>query len=221
MDETRFLENRFGGRWCGIKFDWDGNGQDCSEKRPISFSQAIAQSQNWPIALTQELMDCPGGSYSLGWYEDVNCFPKQLAKKSGLLIGKAEGIINQTAHLNGEVKQVVIGVRNKPDVLISLAQPEIVMKIIQQWQRLYGCHIMIETSGYMSICSSVAVRAFLTDQICISFGCSDSRKRTKIGRDRLIIGFSRRRVALLQKHVDEIEKEKINEIPGTTCCSYS
>jgi uncharacterized protein (DUF169 family) len=40
----------------------------------------------------------------------------------------------------------------------------------------------------MAVCGSVAVRAHLTGQMCMSFGCPDSRKFGAISRDRLVVG---------------------------------
>ena len=199
MDEIQFLENRFGGRWCGIVFDRNCTGEGPKTHEQMPFCKALAKSQSWPIELTREIVNCPGGSYSMGWGDGGKQFSKSFATKAGLEIDIAELIVRQTPRLNGDIERVVVGTRNDPDVFISFAQPETVMKIIHQWQSLYGSQIMIETSGYLSLCSSVAVNAFLSDRICLSFGCPDSRKHTKIGRDRLIIGLSRRLADLFRQ----------------------
>jgi len=40
----------------------------------------------------------------------------------------------------------------------------------------------------MSICGGVAAKAYLKREICISFGCQDSRKYADIGRENLVVG---------------------------------
>ena len=55
------------------------------------------------------------------------------------------------------------------------------------WARK-GKTLIASVSSVMAACGSVAVRAYLTSQMCFSFGCPDSRENGAIGRDRLIMG---------------------------------
>ncbi len=201
MDLIYFLEHQFGGRWCGVKFGGGDKGHSRLTARPMSFCQAVGQSGRWPIVLTRELMNCPGGSRSFGWGDQDNVFSKSLAEKSGMDADISHGIVVRTPKLSGGLEQVTIGTRESPDVLISYAQPETAMKLLREWQRLHGNQIVIETSGFMSVCGSVAVKAYLSGTICMSFGCPDARQHAGIGRDRLVIGLSARSVTSLWTNV--------------------
>jgi uncharacterized protein (DUF169 family) len=147
-------------------------------------------------------MDCPGGSRSLGWREDDQSLAEIMAGKTGMSAATAAGIIRETPRLNGDVRHVELGVADSPDIFLSFAQPEAVMKCIRAFQLLHGEQVLLQTSGFMSVCGSVAVRAFSTGMICASFGCPDAREHAGIGRDRLIIGIPPARVAALMRGVE-------------------
>ena len=51
----------------------------------------------------------------------------------------------------------------------------------------------------MSVCGAVAVKAYLTGRICISFGCPDAREHGSIGRDRPVVGLAMREVSELTR----------------------
>ena len=52
----------------------------------------------------------------------------------------------------------------------------------------------------MAVCGNVAVKAYLTRHICLSFGCPDSREYGRISRDRLAVGIP---FQLLETVLDE------------------
>jgi len=62
------------------------------------------------------------------------------------------------------------------------------MKLLRRWQAVLGKTLLAEVSSAMAVCGSVVVRAYLTGQVCLSFGCPDSRTYGAIGRDRLVVG---------------------------------
>ena len=194
MDLIYFLERQFGGRWCGVKFGGVNQRNSRRAARPMSFCQAVAQSGKWPIVLTKELMNCPGGSRSFGWGDQDEVFSKSMAEKSGMAADISRSIVTETPKLPGGVEQIIIGTRESPDVLISYAQPETAMKLLREWQRLHGNQIVIEISGFMSVCGSVAVKSYLNETVCLSFGCPDARRHASIGRDRLVVGLPARSV---------------------------
>lgn len=195
MDEIRFLERQFGGWWCGVKFGPEAGGTYRSVEGPMPFCQAVMESRKDPLVLTRESMGCPGGSRSLGWADDDEALAQAMAGKTDMDLETARAIIRRTPRLNAGIGQVVVGTRETPDVIISYAQPEAAMKLVREWQRLYGNLLPLETSGFMSVCGMVAVRAYRTGKLCLSFGCPDSRRHSGIGRDRLVVGLTRQQAS--------------------------
>jgi len=70
--------------------------------------------------------------------------------------------------------------------------PRKVMDLIKIYHRRQGGNLDISLCTMMSICAGVAVRTYLDEKISISFGCDDSRKYAKIGRENLAVGVPRK-----------------------------
>lgn len=188
MNIVRLLEKRFGGWWTGIVFHTDCPQSIKLSSRPMKFCEAIRESRKGPIFLTEELLDCPGGRRSLGWSACDDELARAMANKTGIDLHVTKEAIKNTSRLQNRIVAVTIGTYNSPDVVVSYAQPEDVMKFLRKWQQIHGFALRTEFSSFMAICGSVAVKAHLTGQVCFSFGCPDSRKHGNIGRDRLVIG---------------------------------
>jgi len=188
MDKFRLLEETFGGWWCGVKFGPSADAQSRLASRPMRFCEAVTASRTGPIVLTPELMECPGGSRALGWNNDDGAMVQMMAEKTGIDAQVTGKVIRATPKLNHPVDEVTVGTYESPDVVISYAQPETVMRLLREWQRPHGGPLQLETSGFMSVCGAVAAKAHLSGKICVSFGCPDAREHGAIGRDRLVIG---------------------------------
>jgi uncharacterized protein (DUF169 family) len=189
MDEVKLLEERIGGRWTGIVFHRDGSPKENLAKKPMRLCEAIKESIIRPIVLTRHLVNCPGARRSLGWTtkEDDN-IARKMVETTGIKLDIAQKVIANTPRLNGKIAAVLIGRNKSPDIVVAYAQPETVMRLVRRWQEVYGTDLDLEASSVMAVCGSVAVRAYTTGRICLSFGCPDSREYGAIGRDRLVIG---------------------------------
>ena len=51
MDVILRLEDRYGGRWCGVEFGGNENGKGIKAAQPIPFCEAVGQPGMWPIGL--------------------------------------------------------------------------------------------------------------------------------------------------------------------------
>jgi len=100
----------------------------------------------------------------------------------------ARNIVSSTPCLDKHIESLTVGTEEEPDIVLSITQPETAMRLINQWQCVKGAGLSAEVSTFMAVCGSVAVRAYLTGELCLSFGCADSRDYGKISRDRLIVG---------------------------------
>jgi uncharacterized protein (DUF169 family) len=111
-----------------------------------------------------------------------------MVEATGIKAHMARKLITNTPYLNGAIAAVSVGGNDCPDVVVSYAQPESVMKLVRTWQELEGTDLGLEASSVMAVCGNVVARAYTTGRICLSFGCPDSREYGAIGRDRLVIG---------------------------------
>jgi uncharacterized protein (DUF169 family) len=66
------------------------------------------------------------------------------------------------------------------------------MKIVQAYQRIAGDELKLDVSGVAPVCGNCTVRPYVTNQICVSFGCNDSRQYGGIESDELVVGISRK-----------------------------
>jgi uncharacterized protein (DUF169 family) len=189
MNKLRLLEERVGGWWTGIKFHY-GDAPEVKRKRePMRFCEALAGSQRSPIVLIPEIVNCPGALRSLGWGDrNDQDLASAMAEKAGMTPEIARGLIFSTPNLRTRPTAITVGACEEPDVAISFAQPEAVMRLLQRWQSVFGKTLLADISCVMAVCGSVAVRAYMTEQVCLSFGCPDSRNYGAINRDRLVIG---------------------------------
>ena len=188
MEELRLLEERIGGRWTGITFGGDNTPKENLAKRRMRLCEAIKESYTKPIILTQDLIGCPGALRSLGWTTNLDDnLARKIAEATGTSLDIARKLVINTPHLKRGVS-VTIGNNHSPDIAVSYAQPEAAMRLVRLWQQLKGTDLDIAASSVMAVCGSVVAKAYMTNQICLSFGCPDSRKYGAIGRDRLVIG---------------------------------
>ena len=188
MEELKLLEERIGGRWTGITFNGDGPVKEDVAKRKMRLCEAIKESYTRPIVLTKDLISCPGALRSLGWTTDLDDkIARKIAEATGTDPDVARRLVSDTPRLERGVS-VTIGSNNSPDIAISYAQPEAAMRLVRLWQQVKGTDLDMAASSVMAVCGSVVAKVHRTNQICLSFGCPDSRKHGAIGRDRLVIG---------------------------------
>jgi uncharacterized protein (DUF169 family) len=188
MEELRLLEEEIGGCWTGITFNRDNTSKENLAKGPMRLCEAVKESRTRPIVLTRRLISCPGALRSLGWTNDAEeKLAHKIAEATSSKLDIARKLVNNTPHVNGW-GSVTVGGNNSPDIAISYAQPVAAMRLVRLWQQLKGTDLDIAASSVMAVCGSVIAKAYMTNQICLSFGCPDSRKYGAIGRDRLVIG---------------------------------
>ncbi|MFO7899655.1 MAG: DUF169 domain-containing protein [Planctomycetota bacterium] len=190
MDIVPELQKRIGGRWTGVRFLAETPTEALAD-RTMRFCEAVSESYIRPIVLTPGLVDCPGARRAFGWTTEADDeLAATMAEKMGTGSDSALRAIRETPHLADPAGAVRVGGPGTPDVVLTYAQPEAVMRVLHRWQANRGETPQIRVSSVMAVCGNVAVRAYLTDEICVSFGCPDSRTEGAVGRDRVILGMS-------------------------------
>ena len=201
MNELRMLEKKFGGWWCGVKFGGPASKGIRKAGQPIRFCEAVSISRITPYTLTPDLLLCPGGSRSFGWNHNDMDLAETMAKKNGMSVAAALETLQETPKLNRGIDLISIGAVDEPDIVISYAQPETVMKLLRVWQMQNHRPLTVQASGFMSVCGSVAVNSYISGRICVSFGCPDAREHGGISRDRLVVGMPMREVGELLRRM--------------------
>jgi uncharacterized protein (DUF169 family) len=81
------------------------------------------------------------------------------------------------------------------------------MKLIQAYQRVMGEELKSDLSGGMSICGNCTVRPYLTNQVCVSFGCDNAREYGGITDGKLAIGLTSEKAAIIMQSLMEMMKK--------------
>jgi uncharacterized protein (DUF169 family) len=141
------------------------------------------------LVLTADNLDCPGARRSFGWAHphDAKLLEK-MTEQIGISEDRVRALLDQTPHLNSRTVAVLVGSSEKPDVLISYAQPILIMELLRHFQKLTSENFQIDLSSIHSVCAHVTVKSYLSGRICLSFGCGDAREYGSIPRDRLAVG---------------------------------
>lgn len=184
------LTDRFRSHWVKVKF-YEDEPKDKSAKRVagMRFCEAVTKAVIVPIILDKEEIACPGANYVFGCKsssrEEIvrNCREKRKISRD-----IAESILANIPVLKGPFRYIGLNTDGEPDLAISYLPPEEVMHLLAAYHDKKGENLDISLSSVMGICGNVCVKTFETREINISFGCEDSRKYTKIGRDRLAVG---------------------------------
>ena len=96
-----------------------------------------------------------------------------------------------------------------PDVYLFYLRPKEFMIFVQASQRVTGEELKLSLSSVMPVCGACTVRPFVTGEICISFGCKESREYGGITDDRFVVGIPSKKAEIivnsLEYKLEEVE----------------
>jgi uncharacterized protein (DUF169 family) len=188
MNASKRLETAIGGRWTGIAFEKNSNLKGNIAKRPMRLCEAIKEAYTSPVVLTKELINRPGALRSLSWSTDEEeMIAEKIAEETGAKVEAIRKLVDNMPRLKAE-DSITIGSIPRSGIAVSYTQPVAAMRLVRQWQLKHGSDLNIAASTLMSVCGSIVARAYITGQICMSFGCPDSREHGGIGKDELVVG---------------------------------
>ncbi|MDI9644632.1 MAG: DUF169 domain-containing protein [Candidatus Verstraetearchaeota archaeon] len=177
----------------------------------IRFCQAVMEA-SWgkPLAVSPTEMACGPGPASFGAPVKDKVFKGEVHHALGLF-EKPEAAVKclsaNTKMMPGSVAYALVSPLERgliaPDVIIMRVSPEQAMWICQTWCYSDGEHLKIDLQTEASVCSGVAVSAFLKNEIQIGLGCYGSRTSTDIEPGEMLIGIPG---SLLEKTVERLEK---------------
>jgi len=183
------FQQKFGSRWTGVKFFFEeprkGGIYFPKETR---FCGAVSRSFSSHNLLKRGCINCMGANYVFGWQGTSDKVIENFQKKRNVSSRKAASIIKGLPRM--EVPPIAIGLNgvDSPDVIVACLQPQQFMRLLTVYQGVFGKGLKAELSGYAAVCGNVAVKAYATRRISLSFGCEDARQYGGISRDRLIVG---------------------------------
>jgi len=115
--------------------------------------------------------------------------------------------LSSIPRLERRSKSILLSVSEEDsDVYVLYIRPEGLMRIVQAVQRINGEEFTAKVSGVASVCGNCTVRPYVTNQVCISFGCNNSRTYGGVRCDELVVGIPREKARLIMNSFLEMEK---------------
>ncbi len=193
----------FGTHWIDIKFyKKDPEIKEAKYLHDVRFCEATKKAVTHPVILDKNSINCPGALFAFGW-KSVSSFYKHCLKKSKLTRNALRSIIPELIHLDGTFQFIGLNTEQDPDVIMSYVTPAQIMKLLYLYHNKEGKTLDISLCSMMSICSGIAVKSYVQNEITFSFGCSDSRTYAKIGKERLAVGIPKKHFDLVQSKKNE------------------
>ena len=202
MDVIESFEEHFRIKGVGVKFcndDIDTN--DLQLLRDVKFCQAVRLARDQHILLDKDSITCKGARYALGFEKETKEEIVDAIKfKRGISREIAEQLVDSIPRItNCPYRYIALNVSN-PDILIFYMTPRRFMEFLKIYQRT-GNSLDVKLSSITAMCGDVTVQTILTKNICISFGCDDSREYGEVSDEELIVGISKERIEQLMHMV--------------------
>jgi len=181
---------------------------------PVRFCQAVdyvlKTSRN--LLLKKDDISCPAARIVLG-FEDNEDILIECAEKlvdAGRFKDEATAIqvLLEVPTIRGEICSVLLSSTGiLPDTYILQSNPSVIMRVVQAYQRVYAQSLRFDVTGVMPVCGNCAVRPYATNEICVSFGCDDSRKFGDIPNSNLVMGIPFRKALSILQSLSEMREK--------------
>ncbi|MDD2665741.1 MAG: DUF169 domain-containing protein [Methanocellales archaeon] len=196
-----------------VKFNFSEKNKSADiPSKPLKYCEAVSRvmKTSKSMLLDCDHISCPAAKEILGFMECNQCkmgeCVKELVEK-GMFANEERAIKALMSIPRPTRKPHSMSLSTNemmPDVYIFYLLPREFMKIVQAYQRVTGEELKLDLSGVMSVCGNCTVRPYLTNKVCVSFGCNDSREYGGITDDRLIVGLTPKVAATIMHSLMEM-----------------
>jgi uncharacterized protein (DUF169 family) len=157
----------------------------------------LARKEGRIFYATASKHECNGGAWALGLKEITDTLKTgEFYYKLGKFQSSAacKRTIDQVPHLNsGYTYATLYAPLEKtlftPQVVLIVANPWSMLKLVQSTLFKLGGRINSEFSGIQSVCSDACAQTYLTGHVNFSLGCDGSRKFSGIDDSEMVMGF--------------------------------
>jgi len=188
------FSDKFRSQWIKVKFYKEKPKlKDAERLSGVRFCEATKEAIVQPVLLDKESISCPGAQYAFGWRPDYNhqlldtCQQKRNTQR---LVVKT--MISRMPCLKDSFNYIGLNTEGKPDLVMSYMAPEDIMSLIKLYHNIRGRNLDVSLCNMMTICGGIAVKTYLEKDVCLSFGCDDSRRYADMRRENLAIGIPNR-----------------------------
>jgi uncharacterized protein (DUF169 family) len=145
------------------------------------------------MLLNGENISCPAAKGTLGSTRSERCAVGECLKefvKEGMFLSEEAAFraLMGIARMGRRPRYILISTHTtSPDAYVFHLSPKDFMLIAQAYQRIEGEELGLDVSSIMPVCVNCASRPYVTDRICASFGCADSRTYGVIADDKFVV----------------------------------
>ena len=161
----------------------------------LRFCEAVNTSFNVPLLMNKQNLGCRGAERNLGFRKDDDeDLGSHIFENTGISIELIREMLADTSVIKDQIKNLALGITEemektyKPDFFIVYTTALRSMQFIHHLAITLGVRPFIAPYSLLSICGNVFARGYNTGNVCISFGCPESRKYGGVDRDEVIIG---------------------------------
>lgn len=186
------FSDKFRSQWIKVKFyQEEADFGKAKTPKNLRFCEAAKEAILHPVLLTRDSIDCPGARYAFGWSNKdellEHCHEIGHVTKEIL-----EPMLPVIPYLKKPFKYIGLNTIGEPDLVMSFILPECAMDLIKLHHYHFKKNLDVSLCSMMSICSGIAVRAYLEEKIAFSFAFEDSREYAKIDRNRMVVGIPKK-----------------------------
>jgi uncharacterized protein (DUF169 family) len=190
MDALRKLEGMVGGVWHGVSFydHMPECPQGTYKAKGVRFCEAIVVARVHKVLMDPRGLTCPGAMFAFGCGETGKEKMILKLREKGYSEDCLERILEETPRFEEPPAAVGLDMEASADIVMAALLPDQAMRLTQLYEKTQNRPLSVALSGVMSICANIAVRAFQTGDLALSFGCEDARAFGGIPRERLVAG---------------------------------
>ena len=196
------FQDYFGTKGVGVKFYADeiepGKMQPL---RNVKFCQAVKCARDQQVFLDRDSIICKGARYALGFDKGTKGEIVNAIKfKRGVSQEIAEQLVDTIPRIENTAYSYIGLNVDDPDIFIFYMMPKRFMEFLKMYQRT-GNTLAVKLSSITAMCGDIAVQALLTQKICLSFGCDDSREYGGVADAELIVGMPTEQIEQLTQKI--------------------
>ncbi len=198
MSAIEQFQDYFKIKGVGVKFYADEiDTYTMQFSKDVKFCQAVKLARDQRVFLDKDSITCKGARYALGFEKGTKGEIVNAIKfKRGVSQEIAEHLVDNIPRIeNPAYNSIGLNV-DDPDIFIFYITPKRFMEFLKVYQRT-GNHLGVKLSSITAMCGDVAVQTYLTKEICISFGCDDSREYGEVSDEELIVGIPKEKIEQL------------------------
>jgi uncharacterized protein (DUF169 family) len=182
------FSDKFRSQWIKVKFyQEEADFGKARISKGLRFCEAVKEAISHPVLLDRDSINCPGARYAFGW-SNKNELLEHCHEIGHITKENLEPMLPVIPHLKEPLKYIGLNTIGEPDLVISFILPESAMDLIKLYHYHFGKNLDVSLCSMMSVCSGIAVRAYLEEKIAISFAFEDSRQYAQIDRNRMVVG---------------------------------